>query len=600
MKRTLLALAFLPTLSFAQSIPGVIDTDWRLQVSVQGSLNTGQNFESLGHATFTGLETMLTTRGGYNAAYRDFRNSGAAGLTYGVWQEAVAFQRYLKDDCSIDVPLDLLASRLGIQKIFATENDTQVNNILTELGQNLNFEQKIRFGAMLGGVLVSRYDNTRAANGTNGDGIVTFRDMIAAHQSGGKSGVCRDMAVAVASSLKTMGVDQSYVVAYQTANGGHAVVLAHDPNNPSKTYNLNYNYVTSTESGSSTSHLRVDGTIPSVGTQMRIFTAEGRPITVLPSHLGIALEEISGRRAREIDPMLRSESHVARAEYRVGNDTSIIAGTALTPDGDRVLALSTTYEDTDSEHFPSRMSITLYNNERETVRLGTLSSTGVYASGEQWIVSSPLTVRVGEGTVSTNLEGKINFNGNVSWNRYSGLDRESNGPTLSQDFTASAGTRIRYENDAGTVRVEHSIMATGGLAKADVRNEGSFTFDLRDVRMNTELTARITDNLSGFGSSSIIARTDGLGVQGNQEVGFVRSNADGSRTSAVVGTYGPILGEAPAFVPGARRSVYGEIRRDSDRLSLSAGGFCERRDIDDRTDCGARATATVRFGGRRR
>ena len=593
MKRTMIALSFFPFLSFAQVTPPIMDLDWKLQVSAQGSLNTGEKFDSFGVATFTGLDTLLASGGGYNKLYRQFKAQN--NLTYGVWQEATAFQDYLKN-CGIDAPVNLIAMRMGITQIFATQNDQEVTNILSELGEKLSFDQKVEFASRIGHVLSGIYDYGRAGGGPNGDGIVTFRDMIAAKQNGGKAGVCRDMAVAIAQSLKQMGVDGAYVVAFQTAGGGHATVLVQDPTNAGKTYNINYDFVTSTESASASSHLRQDSYHPSVGTDMRIYTADGKPAAVLPTHLGVALEEIIGRRARDLDPMLQSESQVGRAEYRLGKDTSIAAGAALTPDGDKVIAVTTTYADDDSEHFPMRLSVALYHNERDTNMRGDLATNGLYFSATQYLVSDPVKVRAGNGTVSTNLEGRILVNSNVS---QTSLDRKKpEAIGMSYDLSAQAGVRTRYDNDADTISVDASVFATGGLGKANVRDEGVYSFDLRDVRASAEVTAKLSQNLNGFASSSVIARTSGLGIQANQEVGVSRFNSNGTVTSAVIGTYGPVLGDAPVFVPGSRRSAYAELRQESDRYSLSGGGFCQKTS-DERTDCGVRATATLKLGGRR-
>ena len=120
MRAFLITFLFISS-AFAQTLP--IDQDWKVAVTASGSVNTGEKFESLGVAFFTGLDTLLAPRGGFESAYREFKAENQ--LTYGVYQEAEAFRDHLKN-CQIDVPADLLAMKLGLRKIFNSQNDKQI------------------------------------------------------------------------------------------------------------------------------------------------------------------------------------------------------------------------------------------------------------------------------------------------------------------------------------------------------------------------------------------------------------------------------------------------------------------------------------------
>lgn len=590
MRRSLLPFLFLPLLAFGQSSP--TDQDWSLTITASGNLSSGETFNSVGVATFTGLDSLLSSRGGFNSAYREFKRENQ--LTYGVWQEAEAFRAHLKD-CDIDVPTDVLAIKLGLNRILDSRNDQELNETLNDLGSHLSFERKIEFASRLGGVLLKGYDNSRAGGGPNGGGIVTFREMLEARREGRKAGVCRDMSQALAQSLKQMGVDQAYVVAYQTAGGGHATVLAQDPNNPSKTFNINYNYMTSTESSSALSHLQQDSTLPSVGVDMRIFDADGKPLTTLPTHLGVLLHEIAGGSARELVPMLRSENQVLRAEYRAGNNLTIGAGAGLTPDNDRVTAITSTYQ-SDSENFPTRMSVVLYNNERPTNLRGNLSSTGAFIEGEQRFISDPFRLKAGDGIVSMNFEGRMGFNSNISYNSLSGSSNQDRTISQGMDLNSTAALRTGYSSEASGTSSVVVIAAHGGIAKSDVRDEGSMTFDLRSVSGSAQVTQRLASNLDGFAGSTLIMRP-GLGLQANKELGLLRRNNDDSRTAIVFEQQGSVGSEAPAFIPGSRNQYSVDVRHLDRRYGVSGSAFCRTLD-DNRQDCGVRSTATLRFGAR--
>lgn len=586
MKWLYLPLAVLPLLSFGQVAP--MEKDINLTITASGTLTSGKKFESIGVATFTGLENTLSSQGGFANAYKEFKSKNQ--LAYGVWQEAEAFRAFLKD-CNIDAPSDLLAMRIGLDKIFASKNDSEVNQVLSDLGPNLSFEKKVEFASRIGGVLLDGYDDARAAK--KDAGAITFREMITKKQEGLPSGVCRDMAQAMAMSLKQMGVDGAYVVAYQTAGGGHATVIAQDPKNPAKTFNLNYGFVTSTESTSALSHLKQDNTIPSVGTDMKIYNAEGKPLTTLPTHLGVALHEIAGGSAKDLDPLLQSDNQVLKAQYKLNDKVSVGAGVAMTPDGDQIAGLTASYFDL-SKNFPMTASVVIYNNERKTDLRGNLSSTGIYMEAEQGFISNPLTVKTGQGKLAMNIEGRIRTNSNVSYNSLSGSWNPNRTISMGTDLSASVGSRAGYSSNDGRTQIVTLVEATGGLAKADVRDEASTTFDLRHVSGSVHLKQKIGPVLEAQAGATVVMRP-GLGTQSNQQIGLVKRNKDGSITGLVLTHEGSVSGRAPVFVPGANESYRLDLRHQANHYAVEGGVYCRKLD-DNRRDCGVRTTATLKLG----
>ncbi|MFL5783271.1 MAG: transglutaminase-like domain-containing protein [Bacteriovoracaceae bacterium] len=586
MKWPLFIFVFVPFLSFASG-PSQ-DRDWNLTVTAKGSLSSGEKFESIGVATFASLDTLLLPKGGFETAYRPFQ--AESHITYGVWQEAEAFSAYLKD-CGIDAPADVLAMKLGLKKVFATANDQELNDVYAELGSHLTFEKKIEFASRIGGVLMNGYDYERAG-GSHESGIVTMRDMINAHNNKTDAGVCRDMAVAQSQALKQMGVKDSYVMAFETVGDGHATVIAQDPDDPAKTYNINYNYVTSTQSGDALSHLQNDSTIPSVGTNMRLYDADGHPLTVLPTNLGVALHEIMGGNASDMDPMLRSATDTVSVQYSKKGPVAIGAGASVTPDGDKVIGLTATYK-SESEHFPGTFSVVVYNDERDTNIRGHLSTTGVYLEGVQHVISDPITVKTSAGTASVNFEGRINLSNNFSYSRLSVYSEK--GFSADNDISAGAGVHARFASSNGGTNFNTSVMVDGGVAKRDVRDEGSTTFDLRDVTATAVVSQRVSSHLQGFVSGAVVDRKS-LGVTAREEAGLRLTHANGSQTSVVVGHEGSVSGKTPAFVPGSIRQLYADIEHRNEAYGVGGGGFC-RWLTDNKKECGLRTSATIKFGG---
>ncbi|WP_408095741.1 hypothetical protein ACJVC5_11910 [Peredibacter sp. HCB2-198] len=581
MLKLLSVLLLVPGMVFADAL----DKDWNLTVTTTGSISNEKTFESKGEARFNRLNTL--TGYSYTYYYRAFSGRKDQNITYGVWQEAEAFQAYLKE-CNVDVPTDLLAMRLGLDKIFNSKNDAEVRNIVEELGPKLSFEQKIEFAAEMGGILLEGYDFSRADDGESSEGIVTLRQMIEARQNKSFAGVCRDMSMAMAHTLKAMGVKDAYVVGYQSATGGHATVLVQDPNNKNKTYNINYNYTTSTESASALSHLNQNSTLPSVGTNMHIYDADGQHLTSLPTHLGVLLHEMAGGKSGDLEPMLRSENSVGSVVlgHRSGASAALSAG--MTPDGDKVLGLSGIYEN-GSEIIPTKLGVVLYNNKKDTNNYGELEANGAYFEIEQKVQTRPMKYKSDKGEVSLQVYGKINSHYNVTYSKAEGLTEGD--LSYYGGFLMSTGTEVNYTTKTGNTKARATLAATGDLAKSDVRDEGSnYTPDLRDVTGTLAVTHRISSHLEGYAGMAVTARPE-FGVQSRQEIGISRQT-EKSRMSFIIGHQGQVAGSAPAFIPGSQNNYFFEASYGNKKnWSASLGGQCT---VDNKKDCGVRATVTYK------
>jgi hypothetical protein len=196
-----------------------------------------------------------------------------------------------------------------------------------------------------------------------------------------------------------------------------------------------------------------------------------------------------------------------------------------------------------------------------------------------------------------NFEGRLGFNTNISYNA---LSASSAGRSIStgMDLNASTGVRTRYNSETSGTRADVLVMARGGIAKSDVRDEGSTTFDLRDVSGTAQISQRLASNLEGFAGSTIIMRP-GLGIQSSQEAGLLRRNSDDSTTALVFGREGSLTEGDPAFVPGSRNRYSVDVRHLDEKYAVSGSVFCRLLN-NDRQDCGIRSSATLKFGGGRR
>lgn len=596
-------LALVPVLAWSQttSVPKKEAPAWEVKFNTEGYMGPKTDFQLLGRNMVPSADSLLSAHGGFDKLYTKFETTDStAKLSYGVWQKATAFQKHLAD-CGIEISSEALAMKIGMNTIFATKTDAEMNQVLDELGPKLSDENRIAFISQLGGNLLSRYDNARTNQSDDrSKGIVTPRDMIEAAQNNSNSGVCRDMAVFMAQTATRLGLKKTevgykeelkaFVVAYSTDGGGHATVLIQDAKNPNKTNIVNYAYVTSTEGTSPLKHLLQDNTIPSVGTNYRVFDSNGKYLIELPSNLGVLLHEMGGGKASDLDPMLRSENSFASiglSNPKEGLSVNIAKG--VSADGDNVNALAATMTD-NSETMPMWATGVLYQSTRDTALLGKMTTIGGYIAAEQVFQHKPLVLQMSDGKIDAQAFMSFGLHFNMSDVKTEISDNK--GISLDSTVKASMGGKVNYQSDDGKSKVHAIVVATGAMTKKDVRDEGSTTFDLRDITGTVGTSQEIASGVHGITNITTTVRRSDLGIQSRQEAGLNFKVLDGNG-QVVVGHEGQIKGRSLAFVPGSTDRLYAEASfRDKRDNDISGGVFCT---VKGTKDCGVRIKGTYKF-----
>ena len=93
-------------------------------------------------------------------------------------------------------------------------------------------------------------------------------------------------------------------------------MIAMDPNDPDRAVKFNYGQITETTSDDPITLLRQDYNLPGLGIKFTISDHEGRPLTSLPTELGVKLEEAIGGDIKNMDPLLRSDQRLVRAKIQ--------------------------------------------------------------------------------------------------------------------------------------------------------------------------------------------------------------------------------------------------------------------------------------------
>lgn len=585
---TLIALIFAFSVS-AQIIP----SDWSLETYSTYNSQPKKEFESQGVYKLSTLDSALTPYGGFNKLYKRFQDEAPMTIRTGVWQEAEAFRNWLAScELGVSVPTESLALHLGLRDFFDSPNKAAALGVLEELSPHLSTDQKVELAGLIGGVFLSHYDHSRANGGSGG--VVSFDQLLRAAQTNTDAGVCRDMAQAQALALKAMGMNQCYVTTYQTKGGGHAVVLCQDPQDKNKSHTINYNYLTKTTSTDSLSHFEMNNYIPNNGIEVKLYDNNGKPLASLPTNLGVLLYEMSGGNPLDLDPMIRSKNSTIGVSLLSEKMTTISAGVGMTPDGDKVMGMSVGMK-TNATYAPSRLNVTLYSSERDTEYFGKLKNQGVYINAEQRLQTKNIVINssAGEFAFRPYVSGGVQFHIARTSLERSTSDAEFGARGA---YRVGAGVEGSFRSNDGNTRVMGNVEVRADWSKSDVRDEQSFSLKPNMVVANVGVEQKVSDRVSVIGNGTVVARKE-FGVQSRQEVGVAVYGPKNTVVAATVGHEGQIAGSAPVFVPGSRERYYADVSvTKNDKYRLSGGGWCDKST----KDCGVRATATVKFGPKKR
>ena len=546
---------------------------YEFTIEGKGSIGFERKFVAQGSSTLYDADSILRPYGGYNVLYQRFISTHRPSDS--LWQDALRFQNYLEQDYGVVAPAETLAMQMGVQKIFQSTSDAEIPGILQNIGYRLSFEQKITMGSMIGNLLLEGYDYERMNGSQNGPAIVTFRDMIDARKNGKSAGVCRDMTVAITQTLKEMGVNNAFTIAYQSTRSRHATVLVQDPNNAAKTYTINYYDVTSNEAATSSTHLLQDSTVPDTTITYEVYDRDGKILTTLPSGLGEILKEMTGGDVEDLDPMAVSKNQVLTAVLARKRGFDIGAGIGRTQNGDEVMALTAGYT-LNSDRAPGRYAIAFYSNERDS-RIGPLEQSGVYLTADQRIRSRPLIIRTrGGGEVSTRIVGRFRTNVQIQSYKDNGAGSTENYTLWNSSETYSAGSEVRYQSGSGKTRAQVDLYANTGWGKSDMRNERDNNYGLymKDFTVNALVGHELASGLDGFVRATLTIRQEELGSQARTE-GGLRYRWNDNEVSLVVGREGSVTGPRLAFIPGSLEQYYGELSATfKKRFRTSAGVYC--------------------------
>ena len=172
------------------------------------------------------------------------------------------------------------------------------------------------------------YDDLRTIDGSEASkGVVSFEKVIANWRYNSRNkdhqvaGVCRDIAMAGVKIAKAMGIKISYALGYQTAGDGHHRININSKGEGEGIILYNYGEGTQNTGIRGVKALEFNGSLPSTGIKYRIYNVDSRLATILPSELGVVLNEVMGGadETLTVSPLQKPSLHQVGARiYKLG------------------------------------------------------------------------------------------------------------------------------------------------------------------------------------------------------------------------------------------------------------------------------------------
>lgn len=456
--------------------------------------------------------------------YRDFMISEGFIRNYD-WETLIArFQEYdpkagagtnaeklaalIKNETGVKIPKGILASEFIYNDLIQKPKDWK--KTLEKSKDALNFDEKIKLVAKFGKDFSDDYNTDRLGNGSQSDGFISTENLLTNISTDEKGGVCRDISLAQAQMLKSLGVNQAYSINYLANSGGHSTLLAVDPKDKNRIIKINYYEVQTDDGKKGKAVLDQDSTLPNVGTQYRIFDSEGKWITNVPTELGNILREVTGH-DKDIGEAGRNYS-LNKAFFETEKlNGSLFNGQTST--GEIINGVAIHNNTKFNKNLDLKFGAAGYNVNADKTYFS-MNETGINA---YYGADYKVKIYDGEhGKLGTSVGGTMEVLVVKTSSEYKKTGKESSKTVTDKSYTLNS--RTTYENkitDKDKIAISGQVNAS--YEKGNVADEGSRNFRYESTvlissyehEFNKDLKASldVSNKLASYGNSSTFQAT---------------------------------------------------------------------------------------------
>ena len=445
-----------------------------------------------------------------------------------------ALAEFLKKEIGHDIPKGTLASEFIYRDLLQKPEDWE--KILEKSKDSLNFDEKIKLVAKLGNQFNNDYNYERTENkSSESKGIVSTETLLKNLSTADSGGVCRDVSLSQSQMLKSLGVNESYSVAYTSNRGGHATLIVVDPNDKNRIIKLNYGDAQTDDGKKGKAVLDQDNSLPNVGMRYRIYNNEGKPIASIPTELGGILKEVTDQ---SNGPANTGSTYSLHKAYFATDDIQGSVFNGKTSTGENVTGVALHGKASFYDLVDVKAGVTGYKAQADKSYYD-MKQTGIYGHGA---IELRTTIYDGDyGKLGTGIGGSIEV---LMVNTTSKSKNYNDEFTKNiQDAQFNLHTRSTYDiklNDKDKLSAAAQVNAR--MDKDNVADEGKRSFHYESTVLissyehkfqdNLISTLEVSSKLNNFGNNAAVQAS----LQQNSNKYIVGMN----RTSS----------EAPSFLTG--------------------------------------------------
>ncbi len=437
-------------------------------------------------------------------------------------------QKLFEKEINSTIPPGVIAAEFV--RIDLMKNPDNWKSYLKQSKNLMDFDQKMRLVADLGERMGNDYNYNRTGTGPASEGIVEIEKLLKNLGKSEPGGVCRDIAHAQTQMLRELGVNQAYTVAYVSNRGGHATVIAVDPNDKNKVMKLNYGELYEDDGKKGTAALDQDSSLPNVGLQYRIYDNEGKPVASVPTELTAVFREVTGRG----NPFSGRAHNVYKADFGTnGFGGSLFSGRTSTGENVDGVAL---FGGSNSKYLEMNAGGALYKANADK-KYYEIDQQGLYLFTDLGL----------KATVYENDRSKLNAGVGMS-TEVMMLKAESTSKTggsksksdLLTDIDQRFYTKADYELDLSDKdKIKFGSKVIGRVDKSHVADEGSRSLHYDSTIITSEYDRQWRDDLRfSVGAAATISRY-------GESLAVSTSLIDGANKYSVGGNIPS--GRAPSF-----------------------------------------------------
>lgn len=188
-----------------------------------------------------------------------------------------------------------------IRDVLFQESEEAILQTFTKSTSGMSYSEKSAFLKRVLATIADGYDDLRTIDGSeNSKGSVSLEKVMATwrhnvrNKDEQKAGVCRDIAQAGLKLANAMKVEVNYALGYQTTGDGHHRIVMISEGKGKGLDQFNYGEHIQSQGERGIKALEFNGSLPSNGIKYRIYNHYSELATILPSELGLVLNEVTG------------------------------------------------------------------------------------------------------------------------------------------------------------------------------------------------------------------------------------------------------------------------------------------------------------------